>query len=195
MRTPILYDITCMVPIFSKPVKRKERGELLQKICVVFPYTDSIFRGKLLNQGLNCSLFVLFGNKQRNNKTRTSTLCKRYLRKSGIQDHCILQSDCTNRKEYVKEAITMAEFVLGHKEFDVVILSSHDDITKIMCRLRRAKRRGYLDYHGKITMRCEYPTIDLNESPSSSDNVLPGSFRTESRSLQDSDSTLLDELR
>lgn len=90
---PLLYDISCMVPLFSDKImyiRIRLYDFLKYRVFIVMPICDPIICGKALKSCIDMnndrkSLFYTMGGKFGNNKKSSCILSKRYL----MENHSI----------------------------------------------------------------------------------------------------------
>ena len=161
-RTPCLYDITCMEPLFTKSKRVIHRiSPSLQtkiRVFIVMPYNNPIIRGEILDACIsllhdNNYLFLLIGDQFGKNKTSTSTLMKRYLLSSGIPSNNISKSLYDHYPDSIIEAFDILPFLLdvGVSIETIYIASLSADMKKNMNFIRNCK------YNTKMNIRyiCE----------------------------------------
>jgi hypothetical protein len=91
--SPELYDITCMIPLFSDTVTRSVKPicNSKSKVFFIFPRcNDPFMRGKIIDTCFEAAgeremFFYLIGCIYGINKIKTSILTKRYLLSCGVE--------------------------------------------------------------------------------------------------------------
>lgn len=96
---PKLYDISCMVPLFSEPITRviyKQNDSKNYKYFIILSYTEPVIRGSIIENCLKSTfenenaLFLTIGNYKGENKETTCNLNKRYLISVGVPEENII---------------------------------------------------------------------------------------------------------
>lgn len=145
-RTPRLYDISCMEPLFPVECFLPKQIDTSThcRIFIVLPYPDPVLRGKILKQCIYTTkdhhpLFILTGDQHGRNKETTSTLMKRYLLSSGVSPDNISKSICDTFPNSIIESLNILPFLLDINLFithDLFIACSSYDIYKVMSFFR-----------------------------------------------------------
>lgn len=63
---PVLYDISCMVPIFARQIPKPiYTCSQIKKIAIIFPYRNPVIRGSILENIIQSGpeVFIFFGEK------------------------------------------------------------------------------------------------------------------------------------
>jgi hypothetical protein len=159
--SPELYDITCMVPLFTdkicRSIQQKGRKNPIV-IFILFPYTDPIIRGKIID---NCfsilgdreSNFYVLGDRQGQNTISTCYLSRRYLLTCGIEDKDIILSKYDEFPGCILDAFNMIKFIFQAREMTTYICVSREDITNVMKYIRLAKKHTSIDT--KVSLICD----------------------------------------
>jgi hypothetical protein len=155
-RSPVLYDITCMVPLFVQDNCKtfyKQKNDL---ICIVLPYQDPISRGKLLEECVKYgpSSFVLIGDTYGENGDSTATLMCRYLLSCNVPANRILKIHQDNIPECILEALEIVDFTEGDSEYDLVIACRHENIQKIARTIRWWRKNNIIGK--RVTYICPF---------------------------------------
>jgi len=111
-RSPVLYDITCMVPVFDSPhIPKSISVEPLYDFCIVIPHLDPIVRGKSLEIACTSSKnIVLMGGKLGKNLDTLASLFERYLRYMQYPSEKIIKTFCEDISE-VFQLLTETEVI------------------------------------------------------------------------------------
>ena len=150
-RTPILYDITCMVPLFiNEPLKSPIKEYIENHIaCIVLPSIDPIIRGKMLDEVITNKpkYIVLVGDKNGNNFDSTSTLMHRYLRKYSVPNLNIIKSNVTSKiPNCILDCLSILEIIDIDiiNKYKIIVACSPDDITFIQKSVRSLRSKGII---------------------------------------------------
>jgi len=143
MRSPILYDISCMVPLFQTKIPRMLYSQKNNGVCIVLLCSDPIDRGKLLQEAIGCGpvLFVLAAATPGSNRDSLVSLGRRYLLVNKVPVNRVLQN--SGKLE------SMLQFFA---ESPITIVCSSEVIQKISRGIRMWKRATFSEQ--KITYRC-----------------------------------------
>jgi len=154
MRTPILYDISCMVPLFPTSVQKLSYIQKNESVCIVMPCIDLIKRGKLLEEIINygSKIFAVCGNIYGENKDTIATLSTRYLLKRGVPFSQIVKISGNKNTEYILEAIDILNIIITN--YNIVIACRSDDIQDINKKLRIWRKKKMLNR--KVTYICPF---------------------------------------
>ena len=159
---PQLYDITCMVPLFSDVIPRsvKPTGNSQPGIFFIFPScVDPFIRGKIIDNCFDAAgnreiSFYLFGDNHHGiNKIKTSELSRRYLLSCGVEDKNIVCSQEGQTKDWLLEAIDMIKFITSDGEEEIVIAVNRDSVNMFMNYIRSEKFFGRIDK--KVRIICD----------------------------------------
>jgi hypothetical protein len=143
--TPVLYDLTCMVPLFSPKIERLKINNIPQtglRIIIILPYTNPIKRGKIIENCLLLSyqpktVFYSIGGIKGRNTVSIYELTKRYLLSAGVKEENIYGSEYDNKKDSIIEAIGMLKFILGDISSAEIILGvSHKEMNYFLQLIR-----------------------------------------------------------
>jgi hypothetical protein len=148
LSSPQLYDISCMIPLFSDADKRsiKPNGKSYPGIFFILPACEDPFiRGKIIDNCFDAAngreiSFYLLGEKYMLNKIKTCELSRRYLLSCGLEDKNIVCSDQGNNKEgWLVEAIDMIKFITGDGNEEIVIAVNRESVNLFMNYIRSEK--------------------------------------------------------
>lgn len=153
LRTPILYDISCMVPLFVKN-NRIIYKQKKDTVCIVLSYSDPIVRGKLLKEVLEYGpmTFVLTGDKYGKNKDSTATLASRYLLTCKVPSECIIKINQDKTPDCILEAIEIVNMTVAYTDYDIIIACQSENIHQTV---RSLKKKGILQYR-KFRYLCPF---------------------------------------
>lgn len=157
MRTPVLYDITCMVPLFPKRKRKISYKQKNDEVCIILPYSNPVHRGKLLEDAVNHgpSTFVVIGNIRGQNRDSIATLASRYLLTCGVPQDRIIKM-CENKQpECILEAIEVVNMSMVDSDYDIAIACRHDNIQEISKTIRYWRRTDIL-VDRKISYLCPF---------------------------------------
>lgn len=163
-RTPILYDTTCIVPLFdqtSLPSCPEEKNiihssESLGKVCIVLPYHNPIERGILLDSIISHNTtFLLIGDKQGNNLDTTASLMSRYLLSKYISQDKIIKTKEDGKLFCILDAITLLEFMNLYKNNIIYIACLSREINEIKDIIRIWRYKGIIP-NKKIYFYCPF---------------------------------------
>lgn len=143
--SPELYDISCMVPLFSDkqsiPKYIENKTSSLSFAFILFPYNDPILRGEIVDSCLNISkgekvYFYALGKVQGMNRAPTCKLCKRYLLKHGFAN--IFTQEYDKFPDCIDEAVNMIKFSLD-PSVKILIGVEKKDMSSVMKHIRKMK--------------------------------------------------------
>lgn len=158
LRTPILYDLDCGVPIF-KSKNNRSKFEYIpgKKICIVLPYKDPITRGILLEHILekNQTMFILTGNVYKRNKDTIATLMSRYLLLCGVSNNYIIKSKEGKKPECIMEALNLLKFLNMYDYYEISVACISDDINFVSKSIKNWRKQGKID-NKKINFLCPF---------------------------------------
>lgn len=148
-RTPVLYDLTCMVPVFTErrliqTIKRRNKPE--PSVFVVLPYANPMTRAKILNNCIELcgprDIIVLLGGRQGNNKENTATLAYRYVRRY-VDIMNIVKNPEGQIPGSIIEGIIIAQTVIGTEECPIFLASTGKDVYHNCQFIKTCKRGGF----------------------------------------------------
>jgi hypothetical protein len=156
-RTPVLYDVTCMVPLILPhlitpvPVYIPDK-----KVCIVLPHLNPLIRGCILDEVVRNrpETIVLVGQSRGKNKDSTATLMTRYLRRLGVPMKCIIKSPIDKKPECILDALALLEMMDVPDNYSVVVACSTEDITLMQKSIRFWRKKGLITK--RISYYCPY---------------------------------------
>lgn len=143
--SPELYDISCMVPLFSDkqsiPKYIENKTSSLSFAFILFPYDDPILRGEIVDSCLNISkgekvYFYILGKIRGMNRVPTCKLSKRYLLKHGLAN--IFTQEYDKFPDCIDEAVNMIKFSLD-PSVKILIGIDRKDMSNVMKNIRKKK--------------------------------------------------------
>jgi len=147
-RTPSLYNISCMRPLFKYCVSKQVSNCIFHesshtRIFIVLPYSDPILRGQILDECISkiksfYPLFILVGDKYGKNKESTSTLMTRYLLSRGISIEYISKNLYDHYPDSIIEIFELIPFLIpmSAKIGDIMVACQSTEMVKIMSFIR-----------------------------------------------------------
>lgn len=165
--TPELYDISCMVPLFSDKIKRTLcpivgiKNPL--RIFILFPYKDPTVRGKIIDNCFNIAdnhklYFYTMGGVYGSNTNSISKLNRRYLLSRGVKDEDIYMNEYDNNEDFdecIIEALNMIDFIISNKEIFLLYIGVESkDMSTTMNHIRKAKKSNKINRN--IYLVCNY---------------------------------------
>jgi hypothetical protein len=161
-RAPNLYDISCMVPLFSTKVPRLRyplSNVTPMRMIILFPYSDPILRGEIIDACSSFSIekqtfFYVIGTIQGRNLVPTCDLSRRYLLTCGINSYNINKSQYDIFPDCIFEVLNIIDFILPGREMELIIAVSKEDMSKVMQKIRLWNSEGKLKK--KIQLMCNY---------------------------------------
>jgi hypothetical protein len=155
---PELYDITCMVPLFSDTVMRniKPICNLQSKVFFIFPRcNDPFMRGKIIDTCFEAAaeremFFYLIGCIYGINRIKTSILTRRYLRSCGVEDKNIVCDGEDQGHDWLFEAINMIKFITPDENPEILIAVDRELMNVLMNYIRSEKASGRIDKKVRI---------------------------------------------
>ena len=155
---PELYDITCMVPLFSDTVTRivKPICNSKSKVFFIFPRCiDPFMRGKIIDTCFEAAaeremFFYLIGYIYGINKIKTSKLTKRYLLSCGVEDKNIICDEENQGHGWLVEAINMIKFITPDEDPEILIAVDRDLMNVLMNYIRSEKASGRINKKVRI---------------------------------------------
>lgn len=149
-RTPELYDISCMVPLFPNQIPRLRFTESKNnpiRMIVLFPYENPILRGEILNSCFNLTTkcktyFYTLGYIRGKNTSSTCELSKRYLLTCGIKKENIYTENYDTFPDCIMEILNMIKFIFPYTVVKIMFAIARYDMQKFMdyIRLNNAQR-------------------------------------------------------
>lgn len=154
-KPPVLYDIDCNVSIFSENLYNYTYKPKNSHVCIVFPYSDAITRGKLLEEAIEYgpSYFVLIGNSYKNNKESTACLMRRFLLSRNIPEKCIVKIRQDNNTESILDAVVLFHTYLN-TPFHIAIACGKEHIQNIAKCIKIWKKKNLLSKERKVYYIC-----------------------------------------
>lgn len=173
---PELYDITCMVPLFSDTVMRNVKPSsgggvqlsasearstkpicnLKSKVFFIFPRCiDPFMRGKIIDTCFEAAaeremFFYLIGYIYGINKIKTSKLTKRYLLSCGVEDKNIVCDEEDQGHGWLVEAINMIKFIIPDEDPEILIAVDKELMKVLMNYIRFEKASGRINKKVRI---------------------------------------------
>ena len=156
-RTPILYDLTCMVPLFNKISYEKIIYNPSQSttVYIVIPTNDPICRGKILDEVIisNPKYIILTGSVSGDNDISTISLMTRYLLKRGVPRNIINRCNSDKKPTCILECLAIID-IMNLNELDVAVACSCSDITLLQKAVRTWRRLKVINK--RISYYCPY---------------------------------------
>jgi len=156
-RTPVLYDLTCMVPVFEKMKLEKISYSpvISGTIFIVVPTLDPICRGKILDEVIanNPRYIMLTGSIAGDNNTSTITLMTRYLKRRGVSTDIILRCHSEKRPTCILDCLAVID-IMALNNLEVAVACSCSDITLLQKSVRAWRRLGVVNK--RISYYCPY---------------------------------------
>lgn len=154
-RTPILYDLTCMIPVFEKVSVQKNFNSSESSVYIVIPTLDPICRGKILDEVIsnNPKYIILTGSVSGTNNTSTITLMTRYLRRCKTPMDIIIKSNGDKKPNCILDCLALID-IMGLNTLDVIIACSCSDITVLQKSVRMWRRLKVINR--RISYFCPY---------------------------------------
>lgn len=155
-RSPVLYDLTCMVPLFIR--ERQERvsyNPSRNSVFIVIPTLDPICRGKILDEVISNSpkYIIITGSVAGDNITSTTTLMCRYLQKKGIPSGIVIKSRGDKKPNCILDCLALID-IMGLNDLDISIGCSCSDITLLQKSVRVWRRLKVITK--RISYYCPY---------------------------------------
>ena len=156
-RTPILYDISCMVPLFEKSII-KINSEYISNpiICIVLHNIDPISRGKILEEVISNKprYIILTGDVNGSNTNSTAGLMYRYIRKNKVPLENIFKLPIGKKPDCILEAIALLDVLNIPENYKIVIACSQEDIGVTQNVVRFWRRKKIINKN--ISYYCPY---------------------------------------
>jgi hypothetical protein len=161
-RSPKLYDISCMVPLFPTKAPRlrySPSNATPIRMIILFPYNDPVLRGEIIDACFSFSVekqtfFYVIGTVQGCNLASTCELTRRYLLTCGVKNNDITTSYYDIFPDCILEALDMIDFILPCKNIELIIAVSKKDMSKVMRKIRLWNSEGKLKK--KVQLICNY---------------------------------------
>jgi len=155
---PELYDITCMISLFSGTVMRSVKPicNSKSKVFFIFPRcNDPFIRGKIIDACFEAAaeremFFYLIGCIYGINKIKTSILTKRYLLSCGVEDKNIVCDGEDQGHDWLVEAINMIKFITPDEDPEILIAVDRELMKVLMNYIRSEKAAGRIDKKVRI---------------------------------------------
>jgi hypothetical protein len=156
-RTPILYDISCMVPLFI-PSKYIPINPVLSTnmVSIVLSTIDPISRGKILDNILiyNPKYILLTGEKIGDNYNSTITLMTRYLLKKLFPIKNIVKTTLYKKPHCIIDCLSLLDLLDIDIDTEIRIACSQNDIITVSEFVRISRKLGLINK--KISFFCPY---------------------------------------
>ena len=155
---PELYDITCMVPVFSDTIPRTVKPTCNSQIRVFFicpSCADPFMRGKIIDTCFDAAgeremSFYLIGGTYGINRIKTCDLMRRYLLSCGVEDKNIVCDGADHGQGWLVEAINMVKFYTSGGDEEIVIAVDRDSMNIFTNYMRSEKAVGRIDKKVRI---------------------------------------------
>lgn len=152
--SPVLYDLTCMVPLFPDTIPKCiffSKNNKPIRLFILLPYSDPILRGNIID---NCmclinddvkGIFFALGSKHGNNTRDTCKLTRRYLLSCGVGDKNILVNQYDDFPDCIPETMELIDLFFGNAKIQVYLAISRDDITISLKHVRLMNKMDMLN--------------------------------------------------
>lgn len=159
---PELYDISCMVPLFSEIQPRhcihsqSKQTNIVDNVFIILPYLDPIIRGELVNSCITTlndekGMFVCIGGKQGENKMKIGSLVRRYLLSCKVKDEDIIIQEFDEFPDSILEALIILSMIID-KETRIFFAVDKKEIDIVLRYVRISRNQGLIDR--KIQFIC-----------------------------------------
>jgi hypothetical protein len=160
-RTPILYDITCMIPVFEKVLIQPLSSPELSlsspemSVYIVIPTLDPICRGKILDEVIsnNPKYIILTGSVSGSNSSSTITLMTRYLSRRKIPMDIIIKSKGDKKPTCILDCLALID-IMDLNTLNIVVACSCSDITDLQKAVRVWRRLKVINK--RISYYCPF---------------------------------------
>jgi len=155
---PQLYDMSCMVPLFSEKISKcvyVDNKATQTKLFIILPYTDPILRGKIIKNCLKSVVdtkgyFLTIGNKKGMNRVNSCELDMRYLLSCGVPEKYIMMNEYEEFPDFIAESLNIANMIFYP---DTVFIGvSTEEVGKILSCVRILRKEG--DIIDKLFFIC-----------------------------------------
>jgi len=162
---PQLYDLTCMVPLFTDKVERSiftQNEEVADMITVfvIFPYQDPILRGQIIDRCFQTSVpqgkicFLTVGDLSGSNRVPTCEFSRDYLLSCRVPYEDIFLEKYDKFPECIPELINMIEFIFSaHITCTIVFAVARKDMNLLLSHIRNLRHNDTITQ--KIQLLCE----------------------------------------
>lgn len=151
--SPQLYDITCMIPLFSDTIPKSicyDGNTEPARVFMLFPYSNPIMRGKIID---NCfsiakkykSYFFVIGSKKGYNS-------KKYLLSCGVEDKNIICNQYDTFPDCILESLNMIKFMVPDTDMKIFIAVCRKDMNRVMSHIRLYRKTGLINI--KLELIC-----------------------------------------
>lgn len=145
-RSPQLYDLKEMKPIFTKKCKPvyEEKNDT---VCFIFPHPNPVIRGESLKTAVlfGAKFFVISGGKFGKNKDNLYTLMSRYLLSCKVPINKIIKIKEENNIEWILEAIEIIKLFFSEGEdYQMRIICFSELISEISKTVRTWRRNNII---------------------------------------------------
>lgn len=157
---PELYDISCMIPLFSEKISRciyTKNKINNKKLFIILPYVDPIVRGKIIKNclinigGDSLGYFLTIGTVKGENIENSCELNKNYLLSCGIPEQNIAMNEYDEFPDCILESLSIAKMI--YQPDYIFIGVSKEDIGNILKCVRYLRKERKIDE--KIFFICD----------------------------------------
>jgi len=148
-KTPQLYDLDCMVPIFHGIKLQTYTINNIGDIFIILPCENPVIRAGMLNTCIQFSKgskskFYTFGGMYNTNKKETCLLARRYLIEKGIYKGSIIPNLENSIIHFLKKIILALNFEI------IYVVSPHYCMSKTLNSMKRE-----LCYSNRVRFLCD----------------------------------------
>jgi hypothetical protein len=145
---PELFDISCMVPLFDKPVQYQpiyinNTKQPINNVFIILSHPNPITRGQIIDSCINAingkkALFVCIGGCIGKNTIKTSVLIKKYLTRCGVPNKDIVIQEFDKYPNCITEALLHINIIL-QKQTQIFIAVNKERIHDVLVYIKKCK--------------------------------------------------------
>lgn len=146
--SPQLYDISCMVPLFSDNIPKSiyvSNDTKQRALFIILPYVDPILRGNIVKNCLDSAtdsnaFFLTLGDKKGMNSKNSCELNMRYLLSCGVPKDNIEMIECDVFPDFIFESLIVANMIFEPNKLFIGV--SKEDIAVVLGYIRFLRKEG-----------------------------------------------------
>jgi hypothetical protein len=159
--TPQLYDLSCMLPLFSGNIPRSVYPRATNestKVFILLPYSSPITRGELVDRCMSMisdkttGLFFAVGKIYGCNHKSTCDLYRRYLLSCGVEDHNINKINKCEYPECITESLVFVDLITGGLKSNIYLCVSNTDMGMLLNYVKYLKKSNLI--HTDVKFLC-----------------------------------------
>lgn len=138
MCSPILYDLTCDVPVVRKKLKVNFKPK--NRVIFTFSYSDPILRGQILSNCLKlcpCSFFLL--------GSQTTKMCLYLLKQGFIGKNIVKMPTTEGLTTSIVDCMEIFSMIYENEDKEIYIACLSSEVAKIRKHIQKLKYKGILE--------------------------------------------------